>query len=108
MPSELLGCGPRWFTRIDFCHVFNLPTFLIIFRGAHVEKLRQGTLAREQTLCHCARFHVQDMMLGRRCRRSSGVERAIGNGEADSSILSGGTISHLPLRLIHLYLLVSI
>jgi hypothetical protein len=27
------------------------------------------------------------------CRRSSGVERAIGNGEVDSSILSGGTIS---------------
>ena len=26
------------------------------------------------------------------CRRSSGVERTIGNGEADSSILSGGTI----------------
>ncbi len=26
------------------------------------------------------------------CRRSSGVERAIGNGEVDSSILSGGTI----------------
>ena len=25
-------------------------------------------------------------------RRSSGVERAIGNGEVDSSILSGGTI----------------
>ena len=27
------------------------------------------------------------------CRRSSVVERAIGNGEADSSILSGGTIN---------------
>ena len=27
------------------------------------------------------------------CRRSSGVERAIGNGEVDSSILSGGTIN---------------
>ncbi len=26
-------------------------------------------------------------------RRSSGVERAIGNGEVDSSILSGGTIT---------------
>jgi hypothetical protein len=26
------------------------------------------------------------------CRRSSGVERTLGKGEADSSILSGGTI----------------
>ena len=36
----------------------------------------------------CARFQEQ-------CRRSSGVERTIGNGEVDSSILSGGTIKPL-------------
>ena len=63
---------------------------------ARVEKLRQGTLARKQTLWHCARLHAQDLMPGRICRRSSGVERAIGNGEADSSILSGGTILRHP------------
>ena len=60
--------------------------------GALIEKLRQGTLAREQSLWHCAQPHVKDLKIWLRRRRSSGVERAIGNGEADSSILSGGTI----------------
>ena len=46
-------------------------------------------------------FTSKTQCLGEKCRRSSGVERAIGNGEADSSILSGGTISQAPLRLTH-------
>ena len=31
-----------------------------------------------------------------KCRRSSGVERTLGKGEVDSSILSGGTIFFSP------------
>ena len=96
MPSELFCCGPRRFIRIVFYHVYDLPTLLDSNHGVRVVKLRQGTLARKQTLWHCARLHVQNLMPGRRCRRSSGVERAIGNGEADSSILSGGTILRHP------------
>jgi hypothetical protein len=39
-------------------------------------------------------------------RRSSGVERAIGNGEADSSILSGGTIFLITSN--HFYILTAL
>jgi hypothetical protein len=87
-----LCSSPRRLNRNVFFHVFDSPTLPNRNQGARIKKLRQGTLARKQTLWHCARLHVQDLMPGRRCRRSSGVERAIGNGEADSSILSGGTI----------------
>ena len=101
VPAEIFWCCPGRLTRFVFCHVFDLPALLEEDHGARLEKLRQGTLARKQTLWHCARLHAQDLMPGRICRRSSGVERAIGNGEADSSILSGGTISQAPLRLTH-------
>ena len=46
---------------------------------------RQGMLASPGTLWHVA-------PASHSCRRSSGVERVIGNDEVHSSILCGGTI----------------
>ena len=59
-----------------------------------VKKIASRTLAFPITLWHVPRaFNM--------CRRSSGVERTLGKGEADSSILSGGTILSPPIRSIH-------
>ena len=49
-----------------------------------------GPLAPAKALWHCAPASQR--------RRSSGVERAIGNGEAESSILSGGTTFKAEIR----------
>gem|GEM_PF-2616852 len=47
--------------------------------------VKDACLSPDRVACS-ARFHSM-------CRRSSGVERTLGKGEVDSSILSGGTIS---------------
>ena len=88
------------FLLLVFDHAFILSQTTVEDYGARRKKLRQGTLARKHGLWHCARLRAGEIPLrGRKTtrrpkysRRSSGVERAIGNGEADSSILSGGTI----------------
>ena len=48
-----------------------------------------GALARTMPLWHVARRSKPTLM----CRRSSGVERALGKGEVECSIHSGGTIN---------------
>ena len=57
-----------------------------------VKKIASRTLAFPNSLWHVPRaFNM--------CRRSSGVERTLGKGEADSSILSGGTILSPPHKI---------
>ena len=52
--------------------------------GRGKKRVKDACVSRNRMACS-ARFHSK-------CRRSSGVERTLGKGEVDSSILSGGTI----------------
>ena len=56
--TELFICRSLWLCGLVFRHFFTFPAILNKRHGAAGKKLRQGTLASEQVLWHCARLHA--------------------------------------------------
>ena len=78
-----IGARPTRFSSLG--HAFVPDLFESLHHGGPPEPSPSRRACEHRNpMALCARFAI--------CRRSSGVERAIGNGEAGSSILSGGTI----------------